>query len=127
MLLLTIPVITALSQTAEQISPLPQIKRLDSRDVIFKQYLTDVESSRRILYSTRRSTADPYGEIVSSLTIYAYIPGEEDELLGISARCNIPYGTLASLNRFSHMDDLASGNAILLSSTPGIFIPENPG
>jgi len=90
---------------------------------MFKQFLADVEASRRVLYSTRRNSSQ---EIASSLTIYSYIPREEDELLGISARCNIPYGTLASLNRFSHAEDLASGNILLLPSTPGIFVPENP-
>jgi len=46
--------------------------------------------------------------------------------MGISARCNIPYGTLASLNRLSHAEDMANGTVLLLPSAPGIFIPENP-
>ena len=94
---------------------------------MFKQYLADVETSRRLLFSSRRNIADPRTEIASSLTIYAYILREEDDLLGISARCNIPYGTLASLNRFSHMEEASGGNVLLLPSTPGIFIPEKPG
>ena len=102
------------------------IPRLDSRDTLFKQFLADVEASRRILYSTRQN-AGTTEQIVSSLTIYCYVPREEDELLGISARCNIPYGTLASLNRYSHAEDMASGKILLIPSVPGIFIPEQPG
>jgi len=90
---------------------------------MFKQYLADVEISRRLLYSTRQNTTE---QIVSSLTIYTYIIQADDELLGISARCSIPYGTLASLNRFSHMEEMTAGYVLLIPSVPGLFIPETP-
>jgi hypothetical protein len=104
-------------------SPLPAILRLDSRDQVFKQYLADVEAARRVLFSSR--LRDP-AELSSSLTVYSYIPPEREELLGIAARCNVPYGTLASLNRFSHAEDLGEGKVLLLPSMPGLFIPEIP-
>ena len=112
----------AFSAWAEELS-LPEITRLDSRDAVFKQYISEVETSRRLLYSSRQNRTE---EIVASLTIYSYVPREGEELMAIAARCSIPYGTLASLNRFSHVEDLIPGRTLLLPSVPGIFIPETP-
>jgi murein DD-endopeptidase MepM/ murein hydrolase activator NlpD len=108
---------------AQSSPPLPLISRMDSRDAVFRQYMQDVEAARRILFSSRQRTLE---DIVSSLTIYAYIPGDDESLMAIAARSNIPYGTLASINRFSNVEDLVGGQVILLPSIPGIFVPENP-
>ena len=104
--------------------PLPLITRLDNRDEAFKQYISDVEASRRVLFSPRRPV--PAADLASSLTIYAYAPREGDNLMAIAARTNIPYSTLASLNRFTHAED-PLGSLMLLPSMPGLFIPETPG
>lgn len=103
---------------------LPVISRLDSRDIVFRQYMSDVEAARRNVFASRRNV--PAEEIASTLTIYSYIIQNNEELLKIAARCNIPYSTLASLNRLSHSEDLSAENVLLLPSTPGIFIPEKP-
>jgi murein DD-endopeptidase MepM/ murein hydrolase activator NlpD len=104
-------------------STLPVIGRLDSRDTVFKQYISDIEAGRRLIFSSRQR-AD--GELASALTIYSYTPSENENLLGIAARCSIPYAALASLNRLSHLEDLVSGKPMLLPTLPGIFIPETP-
>jgi hypothetical protein len=101
---------------------LPRIVRLDTRDDIFKQYLQDVEAARRLLFVGHTSPE----EIAEGFTIYSYIPGDTEDLLGLAARCNIPYGALATLNRISHPDDIVTGAVLLLPSTPGLFIPEQP-
>ena len=103
-------------------SSLPQIPRLDSRDIMFRQYQADVEAARRYLFSRNRNIEEAAG----FLTIYTYLVREEDELLAIAARSNIPIATLASLNRLSNADDLRPGMLILLPSMPGIFVPEKP-
>jgi murein DD-endopeptidase MepM/ murein hydrolase activator NlpD len=87
--------------------------------------MADVEASRRILYSSRQKLPNQE-ELASLVTIYSYTPGEGEELMGIAARCNIPYGTLASLNRFSHAENPVSGKTLLLPSMPGLFVPETP-
>ena len=111
--------------TATGDSPsLPTITRLDARDMAFKQYLADVEASRRLLFSSRQNL--DLEKIASSLTIYSYVPRADDGLMAIAARCNIPYGTIASLNRFSGLDDFEPGKPLLLPSVPGIFVPESP-
>jgi len=117
----------ALYRTPAQVfSPLPVIPRLDSRDDMFRQYQSDVEASRRALFSSRRDPEEKSRELGSLLTIYLYIPLEGEELIGIAARCNIPYGTIASINRLSHGEDMIPGRILLLPSIPGLFIPERP-
>ncbi|MDR2313996.1 MAG: M23 family metallopeptidase [Spirochaetaceae bacterium] len=98
----------------------PVIRRLDPRDPVFKQYLSDVERARLILFGRNRDQEDP-GEF---LQIYAYTPGEDDDIFRLAARCNIPYAALATLNRIGHPGALK--NPMLLPSAPGIFIPESP-
>jgi hypothetical protein len=110
-------------------SSLPQIQNLNSRDTAFVQYLSDVENSRRLLFLARERKNSPgYGpaEIAESLTVYMYMPKEGEDLLSLAARCNIPYGTIASINRLSHPEDLTPGRPVLLPSVPGLFIPEDP-
>ena len=119
LLALTAPVIHASAEA------LPVIARLNTRDTVFRQLLSDVEASRRILFSSRQNIQDAE-TLVSFLTIFSYVPGEGEALLSIAARCNIPYAALASLNRFSHAEDLSGGNVLLIPSMPGIFVPETP-
>jgi hypothetical protein len=104
----------------------PVISRLDSRDTMFRQYLEDVEAARRILFASRQRPQLSGGALAEALTVYVYVPQEGENLLGIAARCALPYGALATVNRFSHGEDLMPGKAMLLPSAPGIFIPEHP-
>ena len=102
---------------------LPLIPRLDSRDLMFRQYQADVQAARRHLFSPRRSVE----EAADFLTIFSYLVLEGDELIRIAARTNIPIAAIVSLNRLSHTEDLEAGMLLLLPSMPGIFIPEIPG
>ena len=104
-------------------SRLPEIARLDSRDTTFRQFIQDVQASRRALIISRHL---PPQDLASFLTIYTYVAGENDTLFTIAARCNIPYGTLATINRLSNIDEALAGRVLLLPSMPGIFIPETP-
>ena len=99
----------------------PVIARLDPRDTSFKQYIGDVESNRRLLAGPARRPE----EAAERLTIYQYTPGPNDDIFSLSARCNVPYSALASLNRIANPASLEAGKTLLLPSCPGIFIPEN--
>jgi murein DD-endopeptidase MepM/ murein hydrolase activator NlpD len=103
----------------------PAISRLDPRDTGFRQYLQDVETSRRRLFNRENAGESP-AHIAESLTIYHYTPGGGEDLMAIAARCNIPYAALATLNRLSHSVELEGSRSILLPSIPGIFIPREP-
>jgi murein DD-endopeptidase MepM/ murein hydrolase activator NlpD len=104
-------------------SGFPLIASMDSRDTGFKQFIADVEINRRRLYGRNRENPLSCAE---SLTVYRYITVEGDDIFSLSARCNIPYSALASLNRLSHSLMVKEGVAMLLPSCPGIFLPENP-
>jgi hypothetical protein len=103
----------------------PRITRLDGRDTGFTQFMADVEYNRRRTFNRERGRESPQA-IAETLTIYQYTPGEGEDLLFLAARCNIPYSSLASLNRLDHLVMLEPGKPLLLPSCPGIFIPGEP-
>jgi hypothetical protein len=103
----------------------PRISRLNTQDLAFRQYLTDVEAARRRIFNMGRTGETP-GNLAESLTIYAYTPETAEDLFLLAARCNVPYATVATMNRFSHPASLENTGPLLLSSMPGIFIPESP-
>ena len=103
----------------------PVIERLDGRDTLFKQYMADVEANRRRTFNREKSRESPR-ILAESLTLYQYTPKEGDDLFSLAARCNIPYAALVSLNRIRHPVLLETGTPLLLPSSPGIFIPDEP-
>ncbi|MDR3130496.1 MAG: M23 family metallopeptidase [Treponema sp.] len=118
----------------------PVISRLDNGDVLFRQYLADVEAARRRLFNRRDAEngdaaskgeiavrdADRAESLAESLTIYAYTPKPGEDILSLAARCTLPYAALATLNRLPAAAAKLSGS-LLLPSMPGLFIPEEPG
>jgi hypothetical protein len=116
-------------------SVFPEINRLDNRDVLFRQYLADVEAARRRIFNRRDAeSGDAAGRdaansgdasLAEGLTIYAYTPKAGEDLLGLAARCTVPYAALVTLNRLPAADAALSGG-VLLPSIPGLFIPEEP-
>ena len=97
----------------------PVINRLDPTDIGFRQFLNDVHANRRRLVSARTRVH----EAVDNLTIFQYTTRPGEDIFFLAARCNIPYSTLASLNRLNNPTALTAGQVILLPSCPGIFIP----
>ncbi|MDR3356666.1 MAG: M23 family metallopeptidase [Spirochaetaceae bacterium] len=108
----------------ETAGALPLIGRLDTRDVMFKQFSADVALGRRAVFSRRGDAAAE--ELARGLILYAYTPGAEDDFLRIAARCNIPYDAIATLNRLSRIPSFP-GDTLILPTMPGIFIPEEAG
>ena len=102
---------------------LPRIQRLDTRDLAFVQFLKEVETSRRLLFSSRGATPGSFAEI---LRVYVYSPGPQEDMLNLAARCNIPYSSIATINRLQNPSDLNSLDLLVFPSVPGLFIPENP-
>ena len=101
----------------------PLIASLDSRDSGFKQFIADVEINRRRIFTRNQESPAYFAEL---LTVYRYIPKAGEDLFSLSARCNIPYSSLASINRLSHSLMMEEGVPLLLPTCPGVFIPENP-
>jgi murein DD-endopeptidase MepM/ murein hydrolase activator NlpD len=106
------------------------ISRLNPRDENFKKLIADVESNRRRIFNREKSRNDANREsaddIAKALTIYSYVPNEEDTIFSLAARCSIPYSSLASINRMSNSTMFESGKPLLIPSAPGIFVPREP-
>jgi len=104
---------------------LPVIQRLDNRDTAFIQYISDVETARRQIYLSG-AAGNALKNIAETLTVYSYTVKTDENILTLSAACNMPYSSIATINRISNQGDLAKGDTILLPSVPGLFIPVNP-
>jgi murein DD-endopeptidase MepM/ murein hydrolase activator NlpD len=98
----------------------PVISRLDTRDPLFRQYVDDVDQARRLVFG-RQGDAQRAAE---GFRVYSYTLSGDDDIYRLAARCNIPYAALATLNRIAHPSSLPP--TLLLPSTPGVFVPENP-
>jgi murein DD-endopeptidase MepM/ murein hydrolase activator NlpD len=103
----------------------PFITRLDPQDTGFRQYLQDVETSRRRLFS-REQTGGTLEDIAEALTIYQYAPLAGDDIFAVAARCNIPYAAIATLNGLTNPAEMENTGLLLLPSAPGLFIPQEP-
>jgi murein DD-endopeptidase MepM/ murein hydrolase activator NlpD len=108
----------------------PLIARLDWRDESFRRFMTDVEINRRRVFNLTARQRSNHREnihtVVESLTMYRYILVEGDTIFTLAARSNIPYSSLASLNRISHPSMIEPGKMFLLPTAPGLFVPQEP-
>ncbi len=106
------------------------ISQLNPRDENFKKLINDVEANRRRVFNREKSRSAANREsanaIAQALTVYRYVPNDNDSILSLAARCNIPYSALASLNRISNSSMFESGKPLLIPSAPGIFVPKEP-
>lgn len=98
-----------------------EIGELTPADPVFRQLSSDVEEARARL-------ARPGGTAAAAeaLSIYRYRIRRGDTLLGIAARCTLPYEAISTLNRIPPGGELAPGAVLLIPSTPGLFLPETP-
>lgn len=95
----------------------PPIRELSSLDPVFGQFEGDVARSRLLLARGADS-----GELISHLALYSWTSDGSMDLMSVSARCTIPYDSLASLNRISRNGPVAAGTVLLLPSVPGLWI-----
>lgn len=103
---------------ASESSEYPRIPHLVSANPVFQQYADDVAMSRIALASQKKDTPLP-------LQIYSYKVQKNETLLGIAARCSIPYDAIASLNRISSVQESLEGRILLLPTLPGLYLSEH--
>jgi murein DD-endopeptidase MepM/ murein hydrolase activator NlpD len=116
--------------TQEAVYPRIESMEVRARDVVFRQFQDDVEEGRRLVFNRRRKETDE--ELAARLVIYSYIPGPDDTLMGIAARCSLPYSSIATLNNLTGPGGISgsggiAGRPLLLPSLPGLFIHEDGG
>ncbi len=97
----------------------PEINSLNRRDIIFKQLQEDIQG-----YYAAKSKGR--GIDLPVLTFFQYQINESDDIFALSARLNLPYDTIASLNHISNPDELHDRKYILIANIPGIFVPKMP-
>jgi murein DD-endopeptidase MepM/ murein hydrolase activator NlpD len=87
-------------------------------DVIYVQRQEQLERS----YQAIRS-----GEKPPDLVIYSYTVRDAVDLFSLAARLDLPYETLATINRLDRPRSFLPGERILAPSAPGIFGSTSPG
>ena len=99
-------------------STFPRIEKLSSTDMMFRQ------QQEAFFYNEKQIAHDTPDDII--LEFYLYIPQKGDDLLSVGADTGLSYDTIASLNNLSGTYDRIYGKELIIPSTKGIFIPEEP-
>lgn len=96
----------------------PEIKELNHSDFLFRQALKDIELSYTLINSGRRT--------MPRINFFRYRLKKEETIFTVSARFNLPYETIATLNRLENQTDIKPGDMLLIPNMPGLFINEEP-
>jgi murein DD-endopeptidase MepM/ murein hydrolase activator NlpD len=67
------------------------------------------------------------GKKPPDLVIYSYTVRSPVDLFSLAARLNLPYETLATINRLDRSRSFLPGERVLAPSAPGVFAPVSPG
>lgn len=95
----------------------PEIERLFITDTLYKQHQRDIQE-----YYKKEAKGDP----LPPLTLYTYTIREGDDLYSISARLNLPYESIATLNLIDRLIPLEEGKQLLIPNLPGTFLSTGP-
>ncbi|MFW5827192.1 MAG: M23 family metallopeptidase [Alkalispirochaeta sp.] len=57
------------------------------------------------------------------LILFSYTPTSDENVFGVSSRLQLPYSTIASLNRLDRPQLSSDGSAILIPNRAGLFVP----
>jgi murein DD-endopeptidase MepM/ murein hydrolase activator NlpD len=104
----------------------PRIKTLDPKDVVFRQLMEDLDVAYRDEAAIKSGAIEGRAALSADLHFYSFIMAYDADIFSLAARLNIPYDTLASLNRMSGSGTITAGAEILIPSRPGIFLTEKP-
>jgi murein DD-endopeptidase MepM/ murein hydrolase activator NlpD len=105
------------SGTALSVSALPLLGSLGPDDPIYVQQQEQLAAS----YSALKS-----GGAQPDLVFYLYVAHSSFDLFSLAARLNLPYETLATLNRLDRARNIVPGERLLVPSAPGLFASDRP-
>jgi murein DD-endopeptidase MepM/ murein hydrolase activator NlpD len=103
---------------AQQRAPYPSLGSMGQDDLIYRQHQEQLERSYEAIQN---------GESPPDLIIYSYTVRSEVDLFSLAARLNLPYETIATLNRLDRSRPLLAGERVLAPSAPGLFASNAPG
>jgi murein DD-endopeptidase MepM/ murein hydrolase activator NlpD len=95
--------------------PYPLLGSLGPDDSIYRQQQEQLEASYTAIAAGRPGPA---------LVLYLFEARSELDLFSLAARLNLPYETLATLNRMDRARTISPGERILVPSAPGLFVSE---
>ncbi len=98
--------------------PYPAFGSLGRDDVIYRQHQEQLELSYAALQG---------GKAPPDLIIYSYTVTSAVDIFSLAARLNLPYETIATLNRLDRSRSFVPGEVVLAPSVPGVFAPTGPG
>ena len=93
----------------------PEVYKLDNLDIVFRQFTEDIN------LSYKKSAAAQFD---IPLMIASY-KRKDENLFQFSSRVNLPYGTVATLNRLNKPSDFLKLDTVLFPNQPAVFIPDN--
>ncbi len=102
----------------------PRIEQLNSRDVLFKQLQSDLQA-----YFQEESRLLPNPEDTEGfppLRLFSYRLQDAMDLFSLSARLNLPYDCIATLNGLDNPTAIQSLEVVLIPNQPGIFVWDIP-
>lgn len=105
------------AQITIQKDKLPQIPRLSSREELFKEYSSVIESNYKLVNAGKKPEN----------MFFIYTNTEKFTLQGLASRCNIPYETIATLNCIESSAESIVGKQLILPTLPGLYIPVEKG
>jgi len=97
----------------------PEIKLLNNDDILFRQIQDDIE---------KYNVAVAVNELdqVPSLLVFEYNRRPDEDLFFLSARFNLPYDTLSTINGVDNKDDFNALETIIVPNLPGLFVALEP-
>ncbi|MCX7786946.1 MAG: LysM peptidoglycan-binding domain-containing M23 family metallopeptidase [Spirochaetes bacterium] len=98
-------------------SDYPHIRALNLEDPLYRQQQEDV---------TRSYERMKQGLPLPPLILYQYFTTEEDTIFSLSARFNLPYESIATLNSIESSGLPLGRRRLLIPNQVGLFLPETP-
>lgn len=96
-----------------QNSNFPEISELKSKEPVFKEYSLLVANNYKLLAAGK----------IPDMKFYKFTVTDDGmSLLSIASRCNIPYDTIATLNKLENISVKLQGKTLILPTAPGLFI-----
>jgi len=99
-------------------NPYPALGSLGTDDLVYRQQQEQLEFSYEAIQS---------GKKPPDLVFYSYKVKSEVDIFSLAARLNLPYETIATLNRLDRARSFMPGETVLAVSVPGLFAPTAPG
>jgi murein DD-endopeptidase MepM/ murein hydrolase activator NlpD len=96
----------------------PALGSLGPDDFIYVQQQEQLAESYAALHNGKRPP---------ELVIYSYTVKSTVDIFSLAARLNLPYETIATLNRLDRSRSFLPGERVLAPSVPGLFVPTSAG